>query len=217
MDDRFLETIPEMGVPSVVVGEFIASENVCSVFCDDYDGVAQLCEHLHSLGHREIAFIGGPPGLATAGRRYNAYVDFCRQRELRPHKHFIQRGDYTIASGRATAEVLFLSGIRPTAIMAANDQMAHGVLEKAFELGLRVPEEVSVTGFDDSPIAAQSYPPLTTSHQPTIEMGETAASVLLRALDSGKLPVGRTQLGVSLVVRHSTTAPFGRPIAVGMS
>jgi LacI family transcriptional regulator len=172
---------------------------------------------LHSLGHREIAFIGGPPGLATAGRRYEAYADFCRRQEFHPHKHFVQHGDYTIASGRAAAAALFQSSIRPTAIMAANDQMAHGVLEKAFEWGLRVPEEISVTGFDDSPIAAQSYPPLTTAHQPTIEMGEAGAGILLRAIDNGKLPMGRTQMGVSMVIRHSTTSPFGSRIQAAMT
>ncbi|MGH8048015.1 MAG: LacI family DNA-binding transcriptional regulator [Chthoniobacterales bacterium] len=210
MDDSFLKKIPELGVPSVAIGEYITAGNVCSVFCDDYDGITQLCTHLHSLGHREIAFIGGPPGLATSGHRFKAYSDFCRRHGLVLPPHFVQAGEYTIASGRAAAAALLQSQVRPTAIMAANDLMAHGALEKTYEMGLRVPDDVSVSGFDDSPMAAQSYPPLTTVHQPTVEMGEVGAGILLRALDNGNLPVGRTQMGVSLVIRNSTAAPGGK-------
>jgi DNA-binding LacI/PurR family transcriptional regulator len=209
MDNSFLEKIPERGVPSVAIGECIESRNVCSVFCDDYGGISKLCSHLYSLGHREIAFIGGPPNLATSMRRHKAYADFCLQHALRLPRRFEQSGDYTIASGRAAAATLLQSGVRPTAIMAANDLMAHGILEKAYELGLRVPEELSVTGFDDSSVAAESYPPLTTVRQPTFEMGEVGAGILLQAIDSGKLPIGRTEMRVEMKIRHSTTSPFG--------
>jgi LacI family transcriptional regulator len=162
---------------------------------------------LYSLGHRRIAFVGGPQDLTTAKRRERAYLEFCRSRNLEVPARFVQVGDYTMQSGREAG--LFLLGInaRPTAILAANDMMAFGVIESAHELDINIPREVSVAGFDDLPTAAERFPSLTTVHQPVAEMAERSAQLLVDALNSGELPKNQITFPVSLVTRASTAAP----------
>ncbi|MGH8048016.1 MAG: LacI family DNA-binding transcriptional regulator [Chthoniobacterales bacterium] len=207
MHDRFLESLANLGVPVVAVGEQIASRQVSSVSCDDDQGMTEVCEHLYELGHRDIAFVGGPQDLATARDRQAAYKAFCRQMGLDTPLNFLQPGEYTIQSGKTAARILLESERRPTAIIGVNDFTAFGVIECAREMGLRVPEDLSVTGFDDMPSAAERHPALTTVHQPAVEMGEAGAEILVRMMTTGQLSSAKISLKVSLVARQSTARP----------
>jgi DNA-binding LacI/PurR family transcriptional regulator len=203
-DDAFLDTFTDLRIPLIVVGKRVTNPSICSVACDDYRGVELLCSHLYSLGHRRIAFVGGPESYSVAQWRESAYTDFCRKRKLELTSSFVYRGDYTMRSGRAAGFSLLRSEGRPTAIVAANDMMAFGVIESAHELNVDVPGDVSVGGFDDLPTAAESFPSVTTVRQPVLEMAEQSAKLLLNALSSGRPPQGQRTVPVSLVTRQST-------------
>ena len=206
-EDRFLETLSDLQVPLVVIGEKVRTENVCSIFCDDRKGIDDLCSHLYELGHRRIAYLSGPQFLMSSHRRRDAYLEFCRRMKLDHPDWFVQDGDYTMRSGREGGLVLLKKNKPPTAIVAANDLMAFGILESAREQNVSIPGELSLAGFDDLPSAADRYPALTTIHQPVMEMGRRGARILLEAMEEGALPSGHIQMEVSLVIRESTAPP----------
>ena len=161
-----------------------------------------MCQHLLELGHRRIAYISGHPDhlamaerLAGVREAIGAWDEEC---ELT-----IRRGLNTFESGLAAAKELLSMAPRPTAVFAANDDMAAGVLFEAQELGLHVPNDVSVAGFDDTILAARIWPGLTTMHQPIHRMGERAATNLLDKI-SGR-PIGNDKpLRTKLIERRST-------------
>lgn len=206
-DDQFIATLEQRQLPMVVVGEQVASTNVCSVSCHDARGIDLVCSHLYALGHRKIAFIEGPRDFLTAIRRKQAYLDFCQQQGLEVPASYIQPGAFTMNSGRMAGSALLDLADRPTAIVAANDMMAFGVMEAARARKLDIPGDVSVTGFDDLAAAAERYPSLTTIHQPVREMGVLGAQLLLKAMARDPASMQQTTLDVSLVIRESTRPP----------
>ncbi|MGH8047482.1 MAG: LacI family DNA-binding transcriptional regulator [Chthoniobacterales bacterium] len=205
MHGRYLRTLAGMGVAFVVVGEYIDDEEVPSISCDDTMGIKLAVEHLLGLGHRDIAYIGGPPMLGSGKRRESAFTTAMAAANIEVPAHFLQPGDYTIISGHESAQFLLTSKRRhPTAIVAANDISAIGVIEAARDLGLRVPEDLSVTGFDDLSPAHEHGLFLTTLHQPVMEIGTVAAKMLLKSIENGEPLNGHVDVDVALVVRSST-------------
>ncbi len=211
MNDSFIESLKSAGIPLVIIGEKPLSSEICSVSCDNTGGVELLCEHLYTLGHRRIAFVEGPKNLKVAKSRREQYLNFCRTRKLITPPHYLQPGTFQMSSGREAGKALLTGHTRPTAIIAANDSMAFGVIESARELSLRVPHDVSVVGFDDLDDASQYSPPLTTVHQPAFEMGKLSAQKLFKSIDTDILPTGQTVLNVSLILRESTAVPPSGP------
>jgi len=207
-DDQFLGTLKQLAVPLVVVGEKPTCSSVCSVFCNDGLGIELVCNHLYSLGHRRIAFVEGPSIYAVAIRRKKAFLHFLHEKGLNNPSWYIQPGDFSSRSGSAAGEILLQGNPPPTAIVTCNDTMAVAVMGIAQKLGLRIPEDVSVAGFDDLlPLNGGYFPPLTTAHQPVCEMAEWGARVLLNSLQTGVLPSGKTVMDVSLTIRESTGVP----------
>lgn len=202
--ESFLETFSDMKLPLVVVGKRVVHRGVCCVSCDDYAGIESLCEHVHALGHRRIAFVGGPEGFSVAQTREQAFLDFCRRKRLAKRDCPVWRGDYSLKSGRDAGLALLAADPRPTAILAANDMMAHGLIEATRKLGLDMPGDVSIGGFDDLPGAAERHPALTTVHQPVFEMAARGARMLVDALNADSRPAGRVSLATALVPREST-------------
>ena len=202
--DRFLDTLEKLHVPMIVVGVQPSCRDVCSVSYDDVRGIQLICSHLYGLGHRRIAFVAGPAFVTTSEHRKQAYVDFCREKRLECPPEYLQPGSFSIQTGREAARYLLALQPRPSAIVAGNDLMALGVIEVARDLGLRVPEDISVAGFDDLPVGGERPLRLTTIHTPVVEMGQRSALILINALRQGKLPAGNTVLDVSLVERQST-------------
>lgn len=175
-----------------------------AVVGDSRAGVALGVEHLVDLGHRRLGFIGGDPALATGRERRAGFEAALGDLGIRPV--WVSDGAFSLDSGRAQAASLFASPPTtwPTAIVAANDLLALGVLLAVRERGLRVPDDVSLIGFDDIAYARLSDPPLTTVRQPAREMGAMGARLVFRRLDGEVGPPEVVVVRPELVVRSST-------------
>ncbi|WP_405553469.1 LacI family DNA-binding transcriptional regulator [Streptomyces sp. NBC_01171] len=184
--------------------------DVPSVGATNWQGGLAATRHLIDLGHTRIGAIGGPSRMMCARARLDGYRAALETAGLPADPALIREGDFHHESGHRLGLDLLSRPDRPTAVFAGNDLQALGLYEAARELGLRVPEDVSVVGFDDLPVARWVGPPLTTVRQPLTEMAEAAARLVLE-LGRGERERERTatrlELATSLVVRSSTTAP----------
>lgn len=194
------------GIEVVAVGPHAAG--VPSVGVDNEAVGRAIARHLIERGRRRIAFVGGPPGLGVSEARLQGFLQALAEAELEPFR--IIPSDFTPAGGyRAAAQLMAERNpaARPDAVVAANDQMAIGVIKGARELGLTVPAEVAVAGIGDIPTAVFTEPPLTTVALPIRAMGEQAALLLLRALGEAAEEEEEERgaaLDFKLVVRAST-------------
>lgn len=145
----------------------------------DRTAAAEAGEHLAALGHKEIGFIAGPPHYPSAHERREGFAGALAARGLKLSPKLIVEGAYSFESGVACAEALLAKKPRPTAIFASNDEMAAGVYKAAYAQGLRIPEDLSVVGYDDSPLATRMWPALTTVRVPLRDMGRKAAEKLI--------------------------------------
>ncbi len=196
-----LELLARRGVRFVRVSPGSQFDLSPSTFIDNRAAAATMTRHLLSLGHTRIGFIAGDPGFATSGQRTDGYRDALLGAGLAIDDALIRSGNYDFASGAREAEILLALPDAPTAIFAASDDMAAGVLTVAHRLGLSVPGALSVAGFDDTALARYVWPPLTTIRQPTRDMAHAAADLLLNENDG---PPERREIAHELVVREST-------------
>ena len=166
-----------------------------------------LLEHLFAFSHRRIAFISGPLSLSSAQVRAQAFTKSLRQHGLTGEPHLMQEGDHRVEGGHAAMQRILSSGIRPTAVLASNDLTAIGAMGAIHEAGLRIPEDISVIGFDDIELSAYTQPALTTLHVPRRELAATAFRSLFRDRD-GVASMSTLKwehvIQPRLVVRHST-------------
>lgn len=184
------------------------SEHV--VISNERGAVAEMTSHLIRLGHRRIGYITGPKGLISTRERLQGYRQALTQNGIEYDDELVARGEYTFESGLRCSLALLNSEPSPTAIFASNDEMAVGVIDTARNLGLRVPEDLSVAGFDDSILASRINPALTTIRRPVREMARMAASKLIASID-GRIDDAR--VGVILVpslVERETTRAVGK-------
>jgi LacI family transcriptional regulator len=177
---------------------------------DNFGAATSIMEHLVQLGHRKIGLLCGPPNLRDATERERAFRKTLAAHGLPIVKNWILQGNYEIRKAFHLALELLAHADRPTAIFAANDPMAFGVIDAARVLNLRVPEDLSVVGFDDVNGAAECVPSLTTAAQPMKQLGQAAATYLLDQLN-GKTPPSpvHQKLAAPLVIRASTAPPPG--------
>ena len=198
--------------PPFVLVQRRSEERYDFVGSDNRAGILSIVRHLRTLGHRRIGFVRGPPHSSTAAERFAVFRSAVEQHGLDPDPELIYPGDYASASGFQAA-MLMLQGRRPpTAIIASNDLNALGVMEAAHQLGRSIPDDVSVVGFDDIPIAALSRISLTTVHQPKRDMGMAAAELLLRRISkSDSDPPREIIFPTRLVIRGSTSVAPPRP------
>jgi len=194
--------------PVVLVDEKLQGFSLPCVVSQNRRGARELTAHLLSLGHQRIAILGGPPELWTAEQRLSGYREAIAAAGLDPDAVPLFYGDYQMASGeRLAAQALDCPAEeRPTALICANDQMAIGALSHCRQAGLRVPEDVSVVGFDDLPIASLLTPSLTTVRQPARELGMEAVRLLLGLVDGIELS-SPPPAPVTLKIRESTAPP----------
>lgn len=192
--------------PVVVVDPNNQSPDCPAVIATNRAGALSAVEYLISLGHRRIGFIGGRPELQSAVRRLQGYKDGLRQAGIPLDPALIQVGDYSTETGFACAQRLL--GLRdpPTAIFAANDQSAIGVIRAAKEASLRVPEDLSVVGFDNTPEAAYIKPSLTTVDQAIDKMGHVATEMLVSLIQGETLDSNLYEMPTQLIVRDSCQA-----------
>ncbi|MBV8036061.1 LacI family DNA-binding transcriptional regulator [Roseateles sp.] len=206
-----LAALRESGTPCVLMSPERDLRGVPSVRMDDVHAAEEITNLLLSLGHQRVAFIKGPPDQSASGLRYQGFVNALRAHGLQPDPELIRPGAFTFESGRDAAHQLLSRRQRPTAVFASNDDMALGVLAAAQRLGLAVPNELSVAGFDDSPTAALVWPPLTTVRQPVAEMARAAVEMLVSVQRPDMAsPADEVELHKvlphELVVRDSTRA-----------
>jgi DNA-binding LacI/PurR family transcriptional regulator len=172
-------------------------------------GARAAVEYLAALGHRSIAFIGGPFSLGVGVGRLAGYRQGLSEAGLPVEDGLIREGNLDEESGRREAEALLALADSPTGIVCVNDRTAFGALAAIAEAGRHVPEDVSVVGFDDVPLAALVQPPLTTVRQPARELGRVAAELLLERLKHPDNPHQKRVLECRLVVRKSSGPPPG--------
>lgn len=205
-DDPQLDDIAASEIPACVIDYPIEGPHVGFVSSDNDRGVRLALDHLFSLGHRDIAFLAGPEVSSVARVREATYRAWMGERGLATHIN-VWRGDFTAASGRQVGRDR-LSDSRPTALAVANDFMALGVLKACRELGLRVPEDLSLVGFDNVVAGEYSDPSLTTVAQSAITIGTRAVEFLFDSL-AGRRPSSTVLIDPALVVRESTGRPRG--------
>ena len=192
-------------VPVVVIGRPARATSVDSVADDDAAGALAVVQHCAALGHRRIAHIDGGEGAGATERRAG-YEAAMRKLRLSAEIN-IARGAYTEAGGHQGARELLDQKPRPTAIFAANDLAAIGALNAIEEHGLRVPEDVSVVGYDNTSLAAMRHVSLTTVHQPKHDIGQMAMELLVERMEGARVKPRRVVLAPTLVVRTTTGPP----------
>lgn len=178
-DDRLIRVLRELDCPYVRIAAVSLDEPRRMVVTHDSDGAAAAARHLADLGHTLIAHISGPSSFLSAHVRREGFIRGLAERGLKLDPAYDIEGAYTFASGLDAAQKLLSQNPRPTAIFTGNDEMAAGVYRIAHNMGLEIPRDLSVIGFDDSPIAAHMWPILTSVRLPIHEMGRRAAEKLV--------------------------------------
>jgi DNA-binding LacI/PurR family transcriptional regulator len=191
-------------IPFVIIGG--EHEGAPAFMAENRSGARRAVEHLVAEGHRRIAHITGGLVMDDAIERRDGYLKAMTDCGLSVPAGYVVEGNFTRESGYAAAACLFELSPRPTAVFCGNDEMALGLMRACADHGVRVPEDLSVVGFDDAPLSAVLTPPLTTVVQPWIDMGSAATRALL-SLIAGDQHVIDRKFETQLIVRASTSCP----------
>jgi LacI family transcriptional regulator len=203
-----LELLQSQGFPFVVVDpRERPPEGIPCVSAMHAAGATQATEHLLRLGHRRIGAITGSPGWYAMEERLSGFRGALAAAGILADPELIEYSDWQIEPGMEAAERLLSREDPPTAIFAFNDNIAIGVLHAARKVGLSVPGDLSVVGFDDTAQATIVMPALTTVRQPLAELGRTGVSLLTRLLEGQRIDALRMELSTRLVVRETTAPP----------
>lgn len=204
VDPGVMNMLAEQKIAAVYLDLGRVDRYISNIVLDYEHGIAEGIEYLRNLGHERIAYIGGPLHLNSAQRRKKAFLDTAAQLGFDPG--YAIDADFTVKGGYFACSQL-LKGRAPTAIMAGNDLTAIGVLHRAFDGGLRVPDDLSVVGFDDILIAEFTQPALTTVAVPRTEIGKVAFEALWAMLGDPGVEGREFRLGTRLVIRQSAVSP----------
>lgn len=187
--------------PMVSIDPTVSNPNYPSVHATNYQGALDAMQYLLSLGHRRIGYISGRAELESSNRRLMGFRDAMKEAGLPVEENLIASGDYTTAGGISCARQLLTLKQRPTAIFASNDQMAMGVYQVAEEMGLRIPNDLSLVGFDN--ISESKYLGLTTVDQFIFEMGYVATQMLIKIINGIPIDDQTYKVQTKLIVRNS--------------
>lgn len=208
---ELLDFVEANDIPAVVVSSSHVRDTVCAVGIDAYQAAREMTTHLVALGHRQIGFIAGHPEHATSALRLAGYRDAISDAGLDLREDYVAQGRYTYRSGLEAAEQLLGVTPQPTAIFASNDEMAAATATVAHRLGMDVPADLSVCGYDDTPLATLIWPQLTTIHVPIAELSRAAADLLVRSIrdrETGeKHAPQHVMLDYALIRRQSDAPP----------
>lgn len=197
--------LDEIGIPYVRVAPAEPDDTQRAVYTNDEAVCAEMTRYLFELGHENIGFVVGHPDHGAVLKRYDGYKKGLAECGLQLDERLIAQGYNSFESGVQCAKKLLSLRARPSAIFASNDDMAAGVIRVAHEMGLAIPGELSVAGFDDIPLSRQLWPALTTIRQPMAAMAATATELLLSNIDDKPLaPEFVTTIPSELVIRDST-------------
>lgn len=215
--EAIVGAIAGAGIPVVVVACGSPDARVGAVSIDDYEAAYHMTHHLIALGHQRIGFVVGHPNQTASSRRLDGYRAAVADKHADASKELVVQGMFTYRSGLDAAEQLLGLAERPTAIFASNDDMAAATVAVAHRLGLDVPGDLTVTGFDDTALATTIWPELTTVRQPIAEMAREAVQALVRRVRAQRegedVAPERVRMEFELVRRQSDAAPRIRPPA----
>jgi len=200
----YLDTLREQNFPYVLIDQADAADNSNVVEATNWQGAYEATRYLIDLGHARIAFIKGSSAIRSAADRLLGYKAALADCDIPFKKELVVEGDYQQQTAYALTKRLLQSvDYPPTAIFASNDISAFGAMDAARECGFRIPDDISVIGFDDIPQASLVYPKLTTVRQPLEQMGKVAVKLLLERIEDRRLPPQRVVLATQLVIRDS--------------
>ena len=206
LHDEWMWQLEDTTMPTVLFDNFIANNpNVCYIGTDSYEGIGMAVNHLFKLGHRDIAFLNGSLYSMVSDQRQEAFESSMTELGLEIRPDLMARGYYVSDSAKYHVPGFLAAGA--TAIVCGNDLIAKGVMEECVQRGFRVPEDISVIGFDDISLAATYNPPLTTIRQERNELGKCAYVILNSLIHH--ISISKTLLRPKLIERESTTRREG--------
>lgn len=201
-----LKALVRQRMPVVLVARDVEGLSVDAILVDNFRGAFAATTHLIQLGHRQIAFIGGPAALRVAAERRRGYEAALGAAGITAGPGLVTEGNFTAAGGRWAMRVLLDRAVSFSGVVAANDLMAIGAMEALRAAGRRIPDDVAVVGFDDITFASLVSPALTTVAQPKYKMGRMAMERLLELMDGSASRGSQVVLGPELVIRESCGA-----------
>ena len=205
---EFVETLDQLGLPVIRIAARDIKTDKLHVSMDDEAAVTEIVNHIISYGHKDIAFIRGPENHPSTHHRFAGYKCAMKDNGLDVVADYIKGGDFTYKSGLDAALALLNSSKPPTAIYASNDDMAAGAVTAAYMRGLTVPKDLSVAGFDDTEIATNIWPQLTTIRQPISDMSARAVKLLAAQIHGEEdMKSLKAILDFELIERHSIGSP----------
>ena len=205
---EFVSKIKELDVNIVrIMSGDVAPDNLTPcVMINDRQAAYSITEHLISLGHKKIGFIAGGMEHKSTVERLNGYKDALTKHNININEDFIRDGEYSFESGVEGAKTLMSGAEKPTAIFSCNDEIAAGALFASRLMDIAIPEQLSIAGFEDSPFSRQTWPKLTTAHQPNQAIAENAASLLIAHTRKQTKATEEKLYTPELVVRDSTAS-----------
>ncbi|GHO48397.1 LacI family DNA-binding transcriptional regulator [Ktedonospora formicarum] len=206
-EKAYLETLQQRKFPYVLIDYQGYNRYVPSIITTNQKGGYDACSYLIGLGHRRIGFITGEMAYGCSPERLAGYQAALAEHGIPFDPELVSEGNFLQPQGYHCAQHLLSLPKPPTALFVSNDVMAFGAMEAARDLGFRIPDDLSIIGFDDVPQAAHVHPPLTTVCQPLVEMGRSAANLLLKYIANPKSEVERVELSTRLVIRESCHVP----------
>ncbi|UOF90355.1 LacI family transcriptional regulator [Fodinisporobacter ferrooxydans] len=191
-------------IPVVLACEYVESYEIPTVSIDNVSAAREATEYLIDQGHTRIGFITGPLEIILSRDRVKGYRQALLLREIPIHDFLIQEGDFSVKSGYDIMTKFLANEQKPTAIFASNDEMAIGAMKACKSKGLRIPDDISIIGFDDVPISTLVEPELTTVSQPKYEIGSQAMKMLLNIIETNDLKQKQIVLPHKLMIRQTT-------------
>jgi len=207
MDLGLIKDLARRGVPLVFMDVGRVGPRMSHVLIDYANGIRQAVDHVIDLGHKRVGFITGPLDLHSARTRRQAFLDGLRARGMKAEPKLVREGTHTADGGQQAMTALLRQAKRPTAVVCSNDWTAIGALHAIDAAALRVPEDISLVGFDDIPLASYTSPPLTSVRMSANDVGSTAFDALFRLIGGERLEGDVYQVPTQLVVRQSTARP----------
>jgi LacI family transcriptional regulator len=210
VDQQLIDELIDLDVPVVFYNLEATGGRISNVIVDCEIGIDEALGHLVSLGHSKIAHLSGPQATRAGSQRLAAFQS-CVARYIPDSLPLIYEGDFRVEGGRrAASEILALNGL-PTAIVAANDMMALGLIKEFRSAGLSIPRDISVIGFDDIAFAALSDPPLTTVSLPRMELGRRVVEALMMTIERAGQSALEFHVSTHLLTRGSTAPRPSKP------
>ena len=202
IDNETLKDLVEQ-YPVVLASEYLNNVDISTVCVDNIRSSYEATEHLVNQGHKQIAHISGPMNSMLSFDRLSGYAQALNEYHIESNKELIREGDFSYESGYQQMEELLALPVPPTAVFAANDEMAMGAINASKKKGLSIPKDLAVVGFDNIRFSSIFDPGVTTIAQPAVEMGNIAMELLLQQLDNPAFEHKRITLKSELVIRES--------------